>query len=126
LEDAIKLAINAGVDIMTFSNKNAGSDERTVDKVHNIIRKMVDEGEIKPGRIDESFKRIMLLKQRLQENDQVAFYKRELDKTEIALEGTRQEKEILESKLRDAESRITEMKMTKKEKKKLERKKKQN
>jgi beta-N-acetylhexosaminidase len=59
------LTINGGVDIMTFSNNIQGSDVRTVDKVHEIIRKMVEDGTIKKERIDESFKRIMKLKSRL-------------------------------------------------------------
>lgn len=66
LEEAIRLAINGGVDIMTFSNNIQGSDVRTVDRVHEIIRKMVEDGVIKKDRIDESFKRIMKLKSRLQ------------------------------------------------------------
>ncbi len=65
LEETIKLAINAGVDIMCFSNNISGSEERTVAKVHEIIRKFVERGEIKKERIDESFKRIMKLKYRL-------------------------------------------------------------
>ncbi|HOX81443.1 MAG TPA: glycoside hydrolase family 3 N-terminal domain-containing protein [Chryseolinea sp.] len=65
LEEAIKLAINGGVDIMTFSNNIQGSDVRTVDRVHEIIKKMVADGVIKKARIDESFKRIMKLKSRL-------------------------------------------------------------
>ncbi len=66
LEEAIRLAINGGVDIMTFSNNIQGSDVRTVDRVHEIIKKMVEDGAIKKERIDESFKRIMKLKSRLQ------------------------------------------------------------
>ena len=62
LEDAIKLAVNGGVDIMTFSNNIQGSDERTVDKVHSIIKEFVKKGVIKKERIDESFTRIMKLK----------------------------------------------------------------
>jgi beta-N-acetylhexosaminidase len=65
LEEAIKLTINAGVDIMTFSNNISGSDQRTVDKVHSIIKAYVKDGSIKESRINESFKRIMRLKQRL-------------------------------------------------------------
>ncbi len=38
LEEAIKLAVNAGVDIMCFSNNIQGVEERTVDKVHGIIK----------------------------------------------------------------------------------------
>lgn len=65
LEEAIKLAINAGVDILTFSNNISGSQERTVDKVHEIIKKFVTNGTISRERIDQSFKRIMSLKQQL-------------------------------------------------------------
>jgi beta-N-acetylhexosaminidase len=65
LEEAIRLAILAGVDIMTFSNNISGSAERTVDKVHAIIRGMVESGTISRERIDESFRRIIALKQRL-------------------------------------------------------------
>lgn len=65
LEEAIKLAINAGVDILTFSNNISGSQERTVDKVHEIIKKFVTKGTISRERIDQSFKRIMSLKQQL-------------------------------------------------------------
>jgi len=65
LEEAIRLAINAGVDIMTFSNNISGTDKRTVDVVHSIIRKMVEEGTVKAERIDESFKRVMKLKEQM-------------------------------------------------------------
>lgn len=62
LEEAIRLSINAGVDILCFSNNLIGSEERTADKVHGIIRMLVDNGKIKPERIDESFNRIMKVK----------------------------------------------------------------
>src|SRR6267154_2700070 len=65
LEEAIKLAVNAGVDIMCFSNNIMGVENRTVDKVHDVIKNFVDSGEIKKERIDESFKRIMKLKKRI-------------------------------------------------------------
>ena len=65
LEETIKLAINAGVDIMCFSNNIPGSEERTVDRVHRIIKEMVQSGEIKRSRIEESYKRIMELKKKL-------------------------------------------------------------
>jgi beta-N-acetylhexosaminidase len=65
LEETIRLAINAGVDIMCFSNNIAGIDQRTVDKVHAIIKGFVSSGQISSTRIDESFKRIMKLKSRL-------------------------------------------------------------
>ena len=62
LEETVKLAINAGVDIMCFSNNILGSENRTVNKVHSIIRGLVDSGQIKRERINESFDRIMKLK----------------------------------------------------------------
>ena len=65
LEETIKLAINAGVDIMCFSNNIPGSEERTVDRVHRIIKKMVETGEIKKERIDDSYNRIIAMKKKL-------------------------------------------------------------
>jgi beta-N-acetylhexosaminidase len=91
LEDAIKLAVNGGVDIMTFSNNIQGSDERTVDKVHSIIKDFVKKGVIKKERIDESFTRIMKLKRRLEQADQNIYYQQALEKSNRELEATRQE-----------------------------------
>lgn len=65
LEEAIRLAINAGIDIMTFSNNIAGSEERTVDKVHGIIKRLVASGTITQERIDQSYRRIMAAKKRI-------------------------------------------------------------
>jgi beta-N-acetylhexosaminidase len=65
LEESILLAINAGVDILLFSNNIPNSQERTIDKVHEIIRKLVESGTVSRERIDQSFERIMFLKQRL-------------------------------------------------------------
>lgn len=84
LEESIRLAINAGVDVMCFSNNIAGSDERTVDKVHAIIKKLVQSGQISPARIDESFQRILQLKARMGNRD-VASYKAEIAKLQNEL-----------------------------------------
>jgi beta-N-acetylhexosaminidase len=65
LEEAVRLAILAGVDIMTFSNNISGSEERTVDKVHQVIKSLVAQNQISVSRIDESYRRIIALKQRL-------------------------------------------------------------
>jgi beta-N-acetylhexosaminidase len=83
LEEAIRLTINAGVDIMTFSNNIAGSDQRTVDKVHAVIRKMVDNGEIKRERIDESFRRIMRVKKQLLSDQRIATLQEDLTKLQV-------------------------------------------
>ena len=65
LEEGIRLAINAGVDVLCFANNVQGSEERTVDKVHSIIRKLVESGQIKQERIDEAFNRVIKLKSRI-------------------------------------------------------------
>ncbi|MDZ4714955.1 MAG: glycoside hydrolase family 3 N-terminal domain-containing protein [Cytophagales bacterium] len=62
LEESIKRAINAGIDVLCFSNNIQGSEERTVDKVHGIIRGLVQSGQIKQERIHEAYNRIMRLK----------------------------------------------------------------
>lgn len=102
LEDAIRMAILAGVDIMTFSNNISGSDERTVDKVHSIIRGMVKKGIITEARIDESFDRIMRLKKDLVNDDRIAELKRELQTLKASLqeavEAVREVNQSLEEK----------------------------
>ncbi|CAN5185759.1 glycoside hydrolase family 3 protein [soil metagenome] len=65
LEEAIRLAINAGVDLLCFSNNIQGSEERTITKVHAIIKSLVERGLIKSERIDEAFARILALKSRI-------------------------------------------------------------
>ncbi|HEX6224058.1 MAG TPA: glycoside hydrolase family 3 N-terminal domain-containing protein [Chryseolinea sp.] len=91
LEDAIKLAINGGVDIMTFSNNIQGSDVRTVDKVHSIIRDFVNQGVIKKERIDESFARIMKLKNRLIQDDENISSQMMVEKLSHELQATKQQ-----------------------------------
>jgi len=62
LEAAVKMAINAGIDVLCFSNNIQGSEERTVDKVHSIIRSLVESGQVKEERIDAAFNRVMRFK----------------------------------------------------------------
>ncbi len=64
-EEAVRMAINAGIDIMCFSNNIPGSEQRTVDKVHAIIKGFVADGKISRTRIDQSYHRIMALKRTL-------------------------------------------------------------
>ena len=82
LEEAIKLSINAGVDILCFSNNIPGVEERTVDKVQRVIKGFVASGQISKTRIDESFHRIMDLKKRFSgtELDVLKKYREELTK----------------------------------------------
>ncbi len=58
LEETIRLAINAGVDVLIFAN-NLTYDEMIAVKAVDIIQKLVEEGEIPESRIDESYSRIM-------------------------------------------------------------------
>jgi beta-N-acetylhexosaminidase len=102
LEEAIKLAVTAGVDIMTFSNNISGSDQRTVDKVHSIIKTMVENGTINEARIDESFRRIIKLKSQLKTGDRIASLQEELVKTETHLTATQNALKESEIKLVDA------------------------
>lgn len=62
LEEAIKMGINAGLDVLLFCN-NVNQDKRvTIDQIHSIIKGMVLSGDIPYSRIDESYRRIMDLK----------------------------------------------------------------
>jgi len=62
LEKALLLSINAGVDVLMFSNNIQGSENRTVDMVFGIIKKYVEDGVISEERINKSYQRIMELK----------------------------------------------------------------
>lgn len=112
LEETIRLTINAGVDIMCFSNNIQGSEARTVDKVHTIIKQMVLNGQISQQRINESFVRIKKLKGSLHNLEGTAY------KAAIA----RLQSELLQSNaaLKAANEKMavpTETKMSKRKKK---------
>ncbi len=70
LEEAIRLSINAGIDVLCFSNNIQDSENRTVNKVHAIIRSMVEKGQITRERIDKSYDRIRKLKMRINRSDE--------------------------------------------------------
>lgn len=110
LEETIRLAINAGVDIMCFSNNIQGSDVRTVDRVHALIKSMVASGQIKQERIDESYQRIMLLKSKLKNQD-VSAYKAEIARLE-------NEVAALNEKIKSSEAKTETVVETKKSKRK--------
>lgn len=61
-EEAVVLAINAGVDVLLFSNNVFDYQLTTADELHSLIRKKVQSGEIPQARIEESYQRIMDLK----------------------------------------------------------------
>jgi beta-N-acetylhexosaminidase len=122
LEEAIKLAINGGVDIMTFSNNIQGSDERTVDKVHTIIKALVTNGQIKRERIEQSYRRILALKGRLNPGDLNQYYQQALAKSTLELEEAKKtiESNTLEKAalIQEKEKPVTEPEPPKKNKKK--------
>jgi beta-N-acetylhexosaminidase len=117
LEESIKLAINGGVDIMTFSNNIQETEDRTVDKVHSIIYKMVESGEISRSRIDESYKRIMKLKERLNANNRAVHYQQELEKSNQALTEAQAQLRSAEEKIKTLEANATVTKKKKSKKK---------
>lgn len=61
-ENAVKLAILAGVDVLMFANNVPGSENVTVKDLHGMIRKLVDSGEISESSINESYNRILKMK----------------------------------------------------------------
>ena len=61
LETAIKQAILAGVDILSFAN-NSIYDPEIVPKANEIINNLVESGEISEQRIEESYQRIVNFK----------------------------------------------------------------
>ena len=63
LETAIRLAIEAGVDILLFGN-NTSYDAEIASKATAIIRSLLQKKIITEARIDRSYRRIMELKQR--------------------------------------------------------------
>ena len=62
-ENALELAINAGVDVLMFAN-NVGNDQKMISasEVHAVIKKLVKKKKISRERIDEAYVRIIQLK----------------------------------------------------------------
>mgnify|MGYP000128633319 FL=1 len=60
LEQAILLAVRAGVDILVFGN-NLQWDPDLPEKAHAALRRLVDSGKITPERIRASWERIAAL-----------------------------------------------------------------
>jgi beta-N-acetylhexosaminidase len=62
LENSIKMAVNAGVDVLVFGNNVVLSKQNSAKEIHAIIKKLVLRGEISEERINESYRRIIALK----------------------------------------------------------------
>ncbi len=127
LEEAIRLSINAGVDILTFSNNISGSQERTVDKVHEIIKKFVTNGTISKERIDQSYIRIMKLKSQLN-GGREEYYRQALAENQQALNNLYGQVDAASKRIQELyeialeESKKTEQASEKKDKKKKRKK----
>ncbi|MCF8362362.1 MAG: hypothetical protein K9G70_07035 [Prolixibacteraceae bacterium] len=65
LEEAIERAINAGCDILVFSNNIDEFNPGIVAEVVDIVHRLVDQGKISESRIRESYERIMNVKETL-------------------------------------------------------------
>lgn len=61
-ENAIKLSILAGVDVLVFGNNVTATDRIKASEIHAIIKKLVLSGEIPESRINEAYERILTLK----------------------------------------------------------------
>jgi beta-N-acetylhexosaminidase len=61
-EESIRLALDAGVDVLLFSNNMKGVKDYSPDNIHRIIKNLVLSGKISRQRIDESYGRIMKMK----------------------------------------------------------------
>ncbi|MFK7948119.1 MAG: glycoside hydrolase family 3 protein [Saprospiraceae bacterium] len=69
LEVAIEKAINAGVDILMFSNNSREFyDAKAAEKAVETIKKLLEEGKITEAQIDNSYEKIMSLKESLKES----------------------------------------------------------
>ena len=60
--ESIAMCINAGVDILMFSNNIKGANRYSPSNIHETIKGLVRSGKIKESRINESYARIMAMK----------------------------------------------------------------
>ncbi|HYH70635.1 MAG TPA: glycoside hydrolase family 3 N-terminal domain-containing protein, partial [Methyloceanibacter sp.] len=67
LEERIIKAVNAGMDVVVFSNVTASDPELGV-KLHAIIKAAVLDGRIAQDRIEQAYGKIMQLKRRLMQS----------------------------------------------------------
>ena len=63
LRESIKLAINAGNDMLLFSNSLGGYDPKLGERLVLIIEDLVAKGEVSEARINDAYQRIMAVKE---------------------------------------------------------------
>lgn len=112
LEESIKLAILAGVDILCFANNVPGSQKILPQRIFEIIKTTVAKGEISANRIDESYQRIKKLKNKINLNVSSSF-EAELKKSQL-----RQRLTAMQLKAAQEEIRLLQESGSKKKKKK--------
>jgi beta-N-acetylhexosaminidase len=66
LEESIRLALGAGVDVLMFSNNITGVATYSPNNIHKIIKSLVIKGKISLGQINQSYLRIMKMKNKWQ------------------------------------------------------------
>lgn len=62
IEDAIFKSMDAGVDVLMFSNNIRGVGNYSPDNIHSIMKKLVLSGRISTAQIEASYRRVMNLK----------------------------------------------------------------
>ncbi len=62
LEESIFLSINAGLDVLMFSNNIKGVKDYSPANIHRIIKQLVRSGKLSEARINASYDRIMAMK----------------------------------------------------------------
>lgn len=66
LKESLYKALDAGVDVLMFSNNIQRVAAYAPDSVHKLIKELVISGKISISRIDESYRRVMAMKQKWQ------------------------------------------------------------
>jgi beta-N-acetylhexosaminidase len=66
LDEAIRLALEAGVDVLMFSNNIKGVTAYSPNNIHRIIKSLVIKGKISHEQINTSYNRIMAMKKKWQ------------------------------------------------------------
>lgn len=64
LEESIRLALEAGVDVLMFSNNIKGVASYSPNSIHKTIKSLVLKGKISRTQIDKSFQRVMLMRKK--------------------------------------------------------------
>ena len=75
LREIVVYSINAGVNILLFSNNIYGKDENLSSKIKKIIKEEITLGNIKIQDIENSYQKIMKLKQNLNNSNNFALIK---------------------------------------------------